>query len=243
VIPVNEEPRGSRHLLWIPATAAVGFSGSFVFADRLELLAPAYHLVYFALVGSFVTLYAIRTQLQVRAVLRRRARPALALGILGGLAVIQGVLATPPSSGPSGFLFAWDLFWRGLLYGVIDGMLLSALPWLITWRAFGGEGKSLARCVGISLLALGFALGVTSVYHLGYPDFRGPKLAQANLGNAIASLPTLLARNPVASPVAHGILHITAVVHNPQSELFLPPHESVPKTDDRIRGSSRPPLF
>ncbi len=79
--------------------------------------------------------------------------------------------------------------------------------------------------VGLSLVALGFALLVTSAYHLGYPDFRGPKLAQANLGNAIATLPTVLAANHVGSPLAHAILHVAVIIYDPQSDLFLPPHE------------------
>lgn len=107
---------------------------------------------------------------------------------------------------------------------MVDGALLSSFPWLVAWRAFDGESSSFARRVAISLLALGSALLVTSAYHCGYRDSRGPKLAQANLGNAIASLPTLLSLNPVASPIAHAILHVTAVTHNPQSDLFLPPH-------------------
>jgi hypothetical protein len=57
-------------------------------------------------------------------------------------------------------------------------------------------------------------------------DFRGPKLLQATVGNAIVALPTLLSRNPLASPLAQATLHVTAVVHNLQSDLFLPPHES-----------------
>jgi hypothetical protein len=88
----------------------------------------------------------------------------------------------------------------------------------------GRRSRNACPSLGLGLVALGFALPVTSAYHLGYPDFQGPKLAQANLGNAIATLPTLLSGNPLASPLAHALLHIAAVVHDPQSELFLPPH-------------------
>jgi hypothetical protein len=111
-----------------------------------------------------------------------------------------------------------------VIYGVVDGALLSSFPWLVTWRAFDGEHAGAGRRVAISLLALVSGprdhVGVSR----GYREFRGPKLAQANVGNAIASLPTLVARNPLASPLAHAILHIAAVAHNPRSNLFLPPH-------------------
>lgn len=217
-----------RHLLWIPGAAALGFLASFVFADQLRLPATAYHAIYFALAGGFLSSYAMLTRLPLRAVLRRRLLAAAALGVLGGLVLTRRVLADPPSVGPSGFLFVWDVLWRGVLYGAIDGALLSSLPWLVAWRALDGESSSIARRVAITLLALGSVLLVTSAYHAGYRDFRGPKLAQANLGNAIASLPTLLSLNPLASPIAHALLHIAAVTHNPQSDLFLPPHDPAP---------------
>jgi len=216
---------GRRHLLWIPGAAALGFLASFVFADQLRLPAAVVHAIYFGLAAGFLIAYATLTRLSLRAVLRRRLLAAVALGVLGGLVLTRRVFADPPSVGPSGFLFVWDVLWRGVLYGAIDGALLSSFPWLVAWRAFDGESSSVVKRVVISLLALGSALLVTSAYHCGYRDFRGPKLAQANVGNAIASLPTLLSSNPLASPIAHALLHIAAVTHNPQSDLFLPPHE------------------
>lgn len=235
---------GLRHLLWVPCTVGLAFLSSFVFADFLRLPAPVYHAVYFTLVAGFFGLYAQRTRLPLRTVLRRRLVPALVFGVLGGLVLARRVLVDAPSAGPQGFLFLGDLFWRGLVYGTVDGLLLSAFPWLVTWRALSGERSSLVKCAGVNLLALGLALVVTSAYHLGYRDFRGPKLVQAIIGNAIATLPTLLSANPMASPLAHAILHIAALAHNPQSDLFLPPHalESArgEQSDETIGGSEGP---
>jgi hypothetical protein len=215
---------GADHLLWISCIVGIGFLSSFLFADLLHLPAPVYHAVYFTLVAGFFALYAQRTRLPLRTVLRRRLVPALFIGMLGGLVLTRRVLAGAPSAGPQGFLFLGDLLWRGLVYGIVDGLLLSAFPWLVTWRALSGERSPLVRRAGVNLLALGLALVVTSAYHLGYRDFRGPKLVHAIIGNAIATFPTLLSANPMASPLTHAILHIAAVVHDPQSDLFLPPH-------------------
>jgi hypothetical protein len=230
---------GRRHLLWIPGAAALGFLSSFLFADVWRLPVAVYHLAYFGLAGSFFALYTIRTGLRVSAVIRRRLPLALALGMLGGLVLTRRVLADPLGAGPSGLRFAWDLLWRGLIYGAVDGALLSAFPWLVTWRALGGESAPLGKRVWLTLLALSSALIVTSAYHLGYPDFRGPKLVQANVGNAIASLPTLLSANPLASPLAHAGLHLAAVAHNPESDLFLPPH--APSVASNGRSAERSP--
>jgi hypothetical protein len=219
-----DKPRGWRHLGWIPAAATVGFSSAFLLTDVVQIPVVAYHLVYVCLVGLLVTAYGRITRLRIGALIRPRLALAISLGAVTGLALMRRVLADPPSTGPSGGLFVWDLLWRGVIYGTVDGVLLSAFPWLVTWRALRGESRSAMGQVGIGLVALVASLVVTSAYHVGYRDFRGAKLAQANLGNAIATLPTLLARNPMASPLAHAILHVTAVAHDPRSELFLPPH-------------------
>jgi hypothetical protein len=202
----------------------VGFLSSYLFAGLLRLPPIPYHLIYFVAVCAFITNYLRRTHLSVPGSLRRRLVPALLFGVLGGLALMQRILSDPPSAGPSGLAFVWDVLWRGVIYGTVDGVLLSAFPWLVTWRALGGESSTPTKQAAIGALAFAGGLGMTSAYHLGYPEFRGPKLIQANVGNAIAALPTLLSRNPLASPLAHAILHVTAVVHNPHSDLFLPPH-------------------
>lgn len=226
---------GPCHLLWIAGAAALGFLSAYIFADLLRLPPVVYHLVYFIIVCGFIILYAACTDVAVPAWLRRRLVPALLFGTLSGLVLMQRVVSDPPSAGPSGLAFIWDLLWRGVIYGTLDGVLLSAFPWLVTWRALGGESSTSMRQAAISALALAMGLGVTSAYHLGYQDFRGPKLLQANVGNAIAAFPTLLSRNPLASPLAHAILHVTAVVHNPQSRLFLPPH-APPSAPQQSRG-------
>jgi hypothetical protein len=43
-------------------------------------------------------------------------------------------------------------------------------------------------------------------------------------GDLIWSVPTLATLNPVGAPIAHVGLHVGAVVHNYDTELFLPPH-------------------
>lgn len=231
---------GWRHLGWIPAAATVGFSSAFLLTDVVPIPVMAYHLVHFCLVGLFITAYSRATRLRVSAVIQPRFVLAVSLGAAAGVALMRRVLADPPSSGSSGVLFVWDLLWRGVVYGAVDGVLLSAFPWLVTWRALGGESRSSMRQAGIGVVALAGSLIVTSSYHLGYRDFRGPKLAQANLGNAIATLPTLLARSPVASPLAHAILHVAAVAHDPRSELFLPPHVLVSPAARREAASTCP---
>jgi hypothetical protein len=80
--------------------------------------------------------------------------------------------------------------------------------------------------VGVALLSWLMILMMTTAYHLGYGDFRSRRILQPNIGSTIMAVPTLVSGNPVASPIAHVILHVTAVVHSPYTELFLPPHRA-----------------
>jgi hypothetical protein len=119
---------------------------------------------------------------------------------------------------------AWLIFWRGLVYGGIDGLFLSSFPWIVTWRAFDVGKKPWSGKITAGFLAWLFILVVTTAYHLGYSDFRSRKIIQPNIGNTIISVPTLVSANPIGSPITHAIMHIAAIIHCPKTELFLPPH-------------------
>jgi len=217
---------GLRHLVWLPAACLVGFMTAFVFGDVLTLPVDVYYLLYFASVGAFMTWYVRTTGLDVRKWLSRRLVWSVPLGLVVGLVLMQGVLARPETAKLSGALFAWALFWRGLVYGAVDGILLFSLPWVITWRAFDAERRGAGRKVAASVVAWGAILLVTTAYHLGYADFRSSKILQPGIGSAIGSASTLLTANPVGSPISHVLLHVTAVIHSPETDLFLPPHRA-----------------
>lgn len=78
--------------------------------------------------------------------------------------------------------------------------------------------------VAVGALALAMSLVFTAVYHLGYSDFRGDKLRKPLAGDVIWSTPTLLTLSPLGAPIAHAGLHVTAVVHSYETDIFLPPH-------------------
>ena len=69
---------------------------------------------------------------------------------------------------------------------------------------------------------------MTTTYHAGYEEFRSSRLAAPVAGAPIWSLPTLVTLNPVASPIAHAGLHVAALVHSYETDLFLPPHRRPP---------------
>ena len=173
---------------------------------------------------GFAAYYANRTHLDIGELIGHRLTRAVVFGIVVGLFLIQGVLAHTATARLTGAGFWWALLWRGIGYGLVDGVLLFSLPWTITWRAFDADRAGVGRKVAAASTAWIAVLVVTTAYHLGYRDFRSSKIVQPNIGSAIGSLATLVAANPVASPIAHVFLHVAAVIHSPDTDLFLPPH-------------------
>lgn len=228
------------HLLWIPGGAAAGFLASFLFGDLLTMPLDLYYMVYVAIVIGFLGVYVKTTRLNPMTWISRRLAWGLVMGIVGGLILTRGVLAQPETPRLSGAFLWWALFWRGLVYGSADGLLLIAFPWIVTWRALGAEDGTLAIRLRAGALALLAILFVTTAYHLGYRDFRSAKILQPNVGATIAALPTLVTANPLGAPISHVFLHVTAVLHSPATDLFLPPHRQagpLPSSSARDPGT------
>jgi hypothetical protein len=213
-----------EHLIWIALGAWVGFGSSFIFGDILTLPIDLYYLIYFGITMAFFFIYVKKTQLNLTEWFSRRWMWGVVLGLVSGVFMVQFVLKGPATERFSGAYLGWIIFWRGWVYGAIDGLLLSSFPWIVTWRAFDVQKKSFNKKIAFSVVALFFILLVTTAYHLGYSDFRSQKIVQPIIGNAIISLPTLLSANPIGSPMTHAIMHITATIHCPRTQLFLPPH-------------------
>jgi D-alanyl-D-alanine carboxypeptidase len=136
------------------------------------------------------------------------------------------VLNEPATTRPDGLELATAIVWRGVLYGLADGLILSAFPILAVFAAFAGT-RVLDRRRGkaaVGALALAVSLLFTAVYHLGYSDFRSEKIRKPLAGDVVWSIPTLVTLSPIGAPVAHAGLHVTAVVHSYETDLFLPPH-------------------
>jgi len=217
-----------RHLVWIPAGALAGFGASYIFGDLLTLPVDLYYLIYFTVVLGFLALYVKATRLDVRSWSARRLRWAIVAGVAGGLVLMRAVLARPPTPGLSGAALGWALLWRGVAYGSVDGLLLLAFPWIVVWRAFEADRRPRPGRLGVAAIAWLAVLAVTTAYHAGYADFRSRKIVEPNVGSAIGALPTILTASPVASPISHVFLHVTAVLHCPATTTFLPPHREPP---------------
>lgn len=215
------------HWLWLAGGLALGFSIPFLLADVLELNRDLYYGLYSAAVVGYVGAWAAITGQPVRRLVSRRLGLAVALGIVAGAILTLMIYRTEDSTArPDGIELAAAIVWRGVVYGAVDGLLLSVFPILVVFAAFAGTKlRERARgTVVVALIALTASLAMTAVYHAGYSDFRGGKLRQPVAGDVVWSAPTLLTLNPVGAPIAHAAMHTAAVLHSYETDTFLPPH-------------------
>jgi hypothetical protein len=213
--------------VWLAGGMAVAFLMPFALADQLGLSRDLYYAIYVgAVVGLFVG-WARDTGQSLRDMIVRRWRLAVGLGLLvAAVSAFVAVRAEAGSAHPGGLEFMAALGWRGVVYGAADGLLLSAFPILLVFAAL--RDTRLRRRAGglvvVGAIAMVASLAMTAVYHAGYSDFRSDKLRKPVTGDLIWSVPTLATLNPVGAPIAHVGLHVGAVVHNYDTDLFLPPH-------------------
>ena len=126
-------------LRWFAAGAAAAFLVPFVFSSMLDLDHDLYLAIYFGFVIGLVTLYVRRMQIDVREVVRRNWRWGLAAGVIVGVPVIRNVFSDAETARPDGLYFAFELFWRGALYGALDAVLLTVFPCVIVYAALAAR--------------------------------------------------------------------------------------------------------
>jgi hypothetical protein len=211
--------------VWFGVGLIGAFLVPFVFSSLLELQHDIYYLIYFGFVGSFLYLYARWAALDARELLRRKLGWSAALGVLSAAFVVTNVLSREATDHPSGAYFGFEIIWRGLAYGTVDALLLSAFPCLVAYGILGGNLAGALRKGAYAILGLLAILLITGIYHLGYEQFREDGVAGPEVGNTVISIPMLVTLNPAGSIIAHASMHVSAEVHSHETDLFLPPQQ------------------
>jgi hypothetical protein len=216
----------SEQLPWLIGGFALGFLMPFVFADQLGMQRDLYYGVYMATAVVFFALWARGTRVSLWAMATRRWPLAIALGVICAGLLSFIVLQQSATARPAGWTLAAAVVWRGVFYGLADGLLLSSFPILAVFAAFAGSPfvERMRGKVMVGVVALLASMAMTGAYHAGYSDFRSSKVANPLAGDVVWSMPTLLTLNPIGAPIGHAGMHVTAVLHSYKTDLFLPPH-------------------
>jgi hypothetical protein len=216
------------HILWFIGGAVLGFLVPFLFTSVLSLHHDLYYLIYFAVTLGFLGLYVRTTNVDLIGFFRRNWAWSLGIGVPISAFVVWNVLSRDSTPGPTGAYLAFEVLWRGAAYGVVDALLLTAFPGLVALGLLSGNLRGIFRNAGFVLATLVMVIIITGVYHLGYAQFREAGVAQPELGNTIISVPMLATANPAGSVLAHAAMHVAAVVHSYETDVFLPPQVEAP---------------
>jgi hypothetical protein len=217
----------SVHWAWLAGGLVYAFALPYVLADVLEINRDLFYGLYALAVIVLFALWSRSTGYDLVAAFKRRWIAALLLGLAVAAVMVAIVIRTDDATArPDGIELLGAVAWRGILYGVTDGLLLSVFPILVVFAAFAGTRlhRSLSGRIVIGAIALVASLAMTAVYHAGYSDFRSEKMSKPLTGDVIWSVPTLVTLNPIGSPIAHAGLHTSAVLHSYETDTFLPPH-------------------
>jgi hypothetical protein len=220
--------RVSPHVVWLAGGFGLAFAMPFLLTDVLGLNRDVFYGIYALSVLGLFTGWSRATSYDLGAAVRRRWPWAVALGVAcGALLAVMVVRTEDATSRPDGLALVASLVWRGALYGMTDGLLLSSFPILVVFAAFAGRALNRRRGgkIAIGAVALLASFAMTAVYHAGYSDFRSEKMRKPLVGDAMWSIPTLVTVNPIGAPIAHVGLHVSAVLHSSETDTFLPPHE------------------
>jgi hypothetical protein len=210
-------------LRWFGAAVVVGFAVPYLGSTVLDLQHDVYLGGYFASVLALFVAYARSTRLDLRTTVTRHWKLGSVLGVVFGALLVRNVLGEDATARPDGAYFVFELIWRGGIYGAMDAVLLTLLPCLIVHRALGGRLVTWRRRLVYFGASLALITTLTAAYHLGYSQYRDDGIAAPETGNTIISMPMLLSTNPIGSIADHAAMHVSAVAHEYETEVRLPP--------------------
>jgi hypothetical protein len=222
----QNEKQWWHYLLWVFGGAVLGMLIAIVFAGIFKLERNIFLIPYVFLISVFLYSYVRWSGLD----LKKMFSDYWGWGLLGGVVVgifgVTSVLRQPSSPTSQGIDLLLNLLWPGLIYGAIDGLLLSVLPVFAVLKASSKLGwtNTWPKRIGSNMLALVFSLIVIAVYHLGYPEFQNRQVFLPMFGVGVMSLAYIVTRNPITPVLSHIAMHIAAVIHGLNSVVQLPPH-------------------
>jgi hypothetical protein len=215
-------------ILWILGASLLGFMISAVFAGWIKCSRNLFLVFYLLPGGMFLAAFFHLNEIDVVASVSENWLWGLLFGLLASVFLVRHVLSQPATRQHAGLTLTFDLAWSGLVYGLMDALLLNVMPVLAVRAGFSQFewADTLAGRIGLGALGMLGSLLITLTYHLGYPEFRNSKVVKVLVGNSIITLAFLLSGNPLGALISHPAMHVAAVLRGPETTIQLPPHYS-----------------
>ena len=158
--------RGVGPWTWLAGGFVLAFAVPFLLADVLDINRDVFYGLYALSVIGLFAVWSRSTGYDLVAACRRRWALALTLGLaFAGLLALMVVRTEDATARPEGVDLVAAVAWRGVVYGVTDGLLLSVFPILVVFAALAGTrlDRSLAGKLAIGAVALVASVGMTAV--------------------------------------------------------------------------------
>ena len=221
-------------LVWLAVLVGTAFVISWAGATRLRLGRTSYVGVLTLVTAVLTAGYLLWLGEPVGDLLGHRAGWGLLGAPVAAAFLVVGMTRLPVVRRLRGRALARVLLWEALVYGVAEGVLLSALPVLVTWELVASLGWSgVAGGVaewGLPLLA---SAVVIVVHHLGYWEYRNRLLVPITTGCGLLSLGYLATGSPLTPALGHVLGHTSSRLHGAE----LPPH---PHTEQGLTAALPP---
>lgn len=211
------------HGLWFCDGVLLFFLVSWIGTTALTLDNDLYYAIFIWSALTFLYRYVRTTNSDVVFWVRARWRSSLFLGLLASIYVVVNVWNANPTEGPSGLLLYFEVLWRGVAYGVVDSLVLTAFPLAVAVGMFRGDVDRWTRRIGLGVVTLVLVWVMSTAYHYGFDQFDEDDLVKPQLTTSVVSLPAVLTANPVGSIAAQTTLHVAATIRTFESDIFVPP--------------------
>jgi hypothetical protein len=151
------------HLAWFAAGAALSFAVPYVSTSILDLQHDWYYLTYFSVILAFLSGYVRAMQVDIPDLFYRSWRWSVGIGIPVAAFLVMGVLSRDSTSGPGGTYAVFQVLWRGLAYGVVDALLLTAFPGSVAVALLKNDIAGIRRRLLFAAATLPLVLIVTGI--------------------------------------------------------------------------------
>lgn len=159
----------SAHWAWLAGGFVVAFAVPYLLAESRSAFGVVFEInrdllygMYALAVVALFALWSRSTGYDLVAAVRRWL-VALVLGLAAaGVLAFMVVRTDDATARPDGLELIGAVAWRGILYGVTDGLLLSVFPILVVLAAFTGNrlNRHFAGRVAIGIIALFASAGL-----------------------------------------------------------------------------------
>jgi hypothetical protein len=200
-------------LLWLVGVTAVSFLVAWITGTRLHIRRVAYVPILFTVTAGLTIGYISWLGVGFADVASARWGWGVLAGLVAPILLWKPMTHQPVTRHVRGRQLPWELLWDGGVYGVAEGVLLSALPPFIAWQmvhslGWSGAGGGIARW----LLPILASAVVVVIHHLGYWNCRNKILIPITLALQLLTIGFLLTGSWIAPALGHVFMHFEATI-------------------------------